>query len=109
MAGLPASAGSAQSDCTLRYKSAIKQFGIKLKIVLHIFSVCLVPKGWFGNVATNCLGSSVLLGFEETVGWAGHGGQAELAISDANIKPFFLFTIQEERTSQMSNSGRAGW
>ena len=68
-------------------------------------SCCL---GTYTCVATNCLGSvtssAALLGFEETVGGAGQAGQAELAtpdISDANIKPFSLSTIQEERTSQM--------
>ena len=67
-------------------------------------SCCL---GTYTCVATNCMGSvtssAALLGFEDT-----HEQEHAIAhdlqtpdISDGNIKPFSLSTIQEERTSQM--------
>ena len=67
-------------------------------------SCCL---GTYTCVADNCMGtvtsSAALLGFEDTP-----GEETALAtelqtpdISDGNIKPFSLSTIQEERTSQM--------
>ena len=69
-------------------------------------SCCL---GTYTCVANNCMGSvtssAALLGFEDT-----HLDEQEHAIahdlqtpdiSDGNIKPFSLSTIQEERTSQL--------
>jgi hypothetical protein len=67
-------------------------------------SCCL---GTYTCVATNCMGSvtssAALLGFEDT-----HEPEHAIAhdlqtpdISDGNLKPFSLSTIQEERTSQM--------
>merc|ERR1712128_374515 len=67
-------------------------------------SCCL---GTYTCVATNCMGSvtssAALLGFEDA-----HEQEHAIAhdlqtpdISDGNLKPFSLSTIQEERTSQM--------
>ena len=66
-------------------------------------SCCL---GTYTCVANNCMGSvtssAALLGFEDTE--QEHAIAHDLQtpdISDGNLKPFSLSTIQEERTSQM--------
>ena len=68
-------------------------------------SCCL---GTYTCVAENCMGtvtsSAALLGFEDSQGEENAVVATDLQtpdISDGNIKPFSLSTIQEERTSQM--------
>ena len=68
-------------------------------------SCCL---GTYTCVADNCMGSvtssAALLGFEDTPVVEEQATATDLQtpdISDGNIKPFSLSTIQEERTSQM--------